>query len=321
MPASIGLIGARGDGQIRRLVEAIEHRGGSPLPFDLTDIPKHVAFHWQGEDMRFGEVELATLDAVYARTAHFPMPTFVPGAPKDQWEAMTFPIRESGSLMNAVVSELAARMLVINPPSAHRFHRQKPHLYATLQRAGVPVPPFAVGSDLAAAAHFVDAHGQQVLIKPLMGGEVFLANLAFLKEHHAQLDERPFLLQRRILGRSLRAYVVGDREVAAAEIVHGDVVDWRTDTQEIRPVSLGSDAAKAACRAVASQGLVFGAVDLEEDDEAPWVIDVNPAPMFAGFEARSGLDVAGPLAERLMAGDHSSQAPPTETTKSTATGT
>jgi glutathione synthase/RimK-type ligase-like ATP-grasp enzyme len=133
-----------------------------------------------------------------------------------------------------------------------------------------------------------------------MGGEVFLANLGFLKEQHEQLGCRPFLLQKRILGRSLRAYVVEDRVIAAAEVVHGDVVDWRNDTQAIRPVELGVQAQSAVKKAVACQGLVFGAVDLEEDEQASWVIDVNPAPMFAGFELRSGLDVAGPLADRLV---------------------
>lgn len=296
----IGLIGKRGDGQVARLVGALEQRGATALAVDLTDIPAHVNFHWQGEGIRFGDIELSKLHSLYARTCHFPMPTFVPGAPKERWEELTFPVRESGSLMNSVVWELASRIPMINPPSCHRFHGQKPHLYAVLQRAGVPVPPFAVGCDLAAAAHFVDAHDQSVVIKPLMGGEVFLANLAFLKEHHDQLDRRPFLLQKRILGRSLRAYAVEDRVIASAEIVHGDVVDWRNDTKEIRPVELSEQAQSAVRSALACQGLVFGAVDLEEDEEASWVIDVNPAPMFAGFELRSGLDVAGPLADRLV---------------------
>ena len=66
-------------------------------------------------------------------------------------------------------------------------------------------------------------------------------------------------------------------------------------------MTLDERAALVCRRAAAVLGLVFAAVDLEvEEDGAPWVIDVNPAPMFAGFESRTGLDVAGPLARVLV---------------------
>ena len=301
-PLRVGLVGHRGDPQLARLITELEARGVVSAPFDLTDIPAHVAFHWEGGSFRFGELELASLDAVYARTAHFPMPTFVPGRTKAQSEELTFPVRESGSLMNSIISELDRRMPLVNPPSCYRYHPQKPFMYRSLQEAGVPVPRFAVGCDLAALARFSHELDEQVVIKPLMGGEVRLADLAYLKEHHAQVDRRPFLLQRRILGRSLRASVVGQRVVAAAEMVHGDVVDWRNDLKDIRSVELGPEAADASLAAARALGLLFAAVDLEEEHGpggTPWVIDVNPGPMFAAFEARSGLDVAGPLSDYM----------------------
>lgn len=306
----IGLIGHRRDAQLERLAAALQQQGAEPVPFDLTDIPAHVAFHWQDDTLRFGALDLGSLQAVHARTAHFPMPTFVPGATAAEGERQTFSVRESGSLMNAVVSELARRMPVVNPPGCHRFHGQKPFMYRTLQAAGVPVPEFAVGCDLAAAAHFVQRFAEQTVVKPLMGGEVFSADFAWLKEHHAEVDRRPLLLQRRIVGQSLRAYVVNGAVVAAAEMVHGAAVDWRSDLQAIRPLQLDAATAGICASAAAALGLLFAAVDLELEGGVPgapacagtpWVIDVNPAPMYAGFELRSGLDVAGPLAAYLIA--------------------
>lgn len=299
----IGLIGKRGDPQIGRLQEEVSRRGGRPVPFDLTDIPAHVNFHWEGESLAFGEIELDALRAVYARTAHFPMPTFIPGQGTEVSEALTFPVREIGSLLNAIVAAVAERMPIINPLGSHRFHRQKPLMYRTLQRAGVPVPEFAVGCDLARAAHFIDRHDEAVVVKPLMGGEVYQADLAYLKAHHQEFEKRPFLLQRRIMGRSLRAYAVKGRVVAAAEMVHGEVVDWRNDLSAVNAVTLGAEAESAVLKAAAAQGLIFSAADLEEEGGPggiPWVIDVNPGPMFAAFEGRSGLDVAGPLADTLL---------------------
>jgi glutathione synthase/RimK-type ligase-like ATP-grasp enzyme len=299
----IGLIGPGRDPQIVRLAGELKKAGAESVPFDLTDVPAHVNFHWQGDSLRFGDLQLETLAAVYARAAYFPMPLPVPGRSAEESEKLTLPVRETGSLLNSVVEELAGRVPMINPPAAWRFHRLKPLMYRALERAAVPVPEFAVGCDLAAAAHFVDRHGEHVVVKPLMGGEVFLASFDYLRDHHEEFDRRPLLLQRRILGRSLRAYVVGDRVVAAAEIVHGDSVDWRADVRSVSPVEASPAALQAAQRATTALGLVFSAVDLEEEGGAGgpiWVLDVNPAPMFAGFETRSGLDVAGPLAKTLL---------------------
>lgn len=303
MAVRIGVVGHRSDPQVVRLAVCLEERGAQPFPFDLSDIPAHIAFHWSGDELAFGDEDLASLDAIYARTAYFPMPTFAPGKSREENEVLTFPIRENGSLMNTIISELGERLPMVNSPLCHRFHRQKPFMYRTLQRAGVPVPEFEVGCDLAKAAYFVDGLDEHVVVKPLMGGEVFLADLAYLKENHEEIDRRPLLLQRRIIGRSLRAYVVDSRVVAAAEIVHGDVIDWRSDVQSIDEVELSSRAEEAIARAPAALGLLFAAVDVEEEggaDGDPWVIDVNPGPMFAGFEAQSGTDVAGPLADYLI---------------------
>ncbi len=310
MPTSchIGLLGHRNDAQLQRLAEELTRRGATCFPFDLTDVPRYVRLHWEHGALRFGDTDLLQLDAVYARTAHFPMPTFVPGGSRQQNEALTFPVRESGSLMNSVVAELARHMPVVNPPECHRFHPRKPFLYATLQAAGVPVPEFAVGCDLEAAAYFVHRLGERVVAKPLMGGAVELADLAFLKREHEVFERRPVLLQRRIVGRSSRAYVVDGRVVAAARMEHApEVVDWRGNLDAITPCTLSAAAEQATRRAVAAVGLIFGAVDLEEEPDPSgldgwrcWVIDVNPAPMFAGFERRAGLDVAGPLADKLV---------------------
>jgi glutathione synthase/RimK-type ligase-like ATP-grasp enzyme len=252
--------------------------------------------------MRFGEIELFEQDAFFARTTRFRQPVSVIGATAAESETQTFPLRETAGLQNAIVEELSARVTFVNPPWPARYHEIKPALYAVLQRAGVPVPPFAVGCDLAAAAHFVDEHAEDVVVKPLMGGEVYAADFAWLKEHHCAVDERPLLLQKRIRGRSLRAYTVFDRVVASAEIVHGDVVDWRCDTRGLTPVTLEDSVAAAVLRAARSTGLTFSSVDMEEETSGQtWIIDVNPGPMFANFEHLTGLDVAGPLAEELIA--------------------
>jgi glutathione synthase/RimK-type ligase-like ATP-grasp enzyme len=300
---TLGLLGAQSDPELLRLGDALRERGASTLVVDLTKIPAEVAFHWHRDAMHWGDANLLSLGAVYARTAWFPQPTRVAGKSLEASEAITRAERETGALLNAIVSELALRLPVVNPPTSYHYHQQKPLMYRVLQRAGVPVPDFAVGSDLEHAAYFVEGHGQAVVSKPLMGGPVVLADLAYLRDHHQEFDERPLLLQRRILGRSLRGYVLDGKLIVLGEIVHGDVVDWRSEVLAVKPVEGGPRVAEAAGSAARALGLGFAAVDLEEEGGAggpPWVLDVNPSPMFSGFEKLSGLDVAGRLADFLV---------------------
>jgi glutathione synthase/RimK-type ligase-like ATP-grasp enzyme len=298
---AVGLVGRRGDAQLLSLGRAIEARGGTAVPLDLSDIPAYVAFHWDERGMRFGELDLLTLQAVYARTAH----SFVAPPTRNPEAQATDPFeaRESSSLCNAILGELDCHLPMINPPGSHRYHTQKPLMYAALQRAGLPVPDYAVGCDLEQLACFVEKHQQEVVAKPLMGGEVVLADFDYLRTHHADVDKRPLLLQRRIVGRSLRGYVVAGVTVAVAEIEHGEVIDWRRDVRAIRPAAASADAVQAMAAATAALGLVFSSVDLEEEGGPggrAWLLDVNPAPMFAVFEQSSGLDVSGPLADCLL---------------------
>jgi glutathione synthase/RimK-type ligase-like ATP-grasp enzyme len=299
----LGLLGAESDPELLRLGSALGERGARPLVLDLTRIPAEIAFHWHLDHLGWGDTNLLSLGAVYARSAWFSQPTRVPGKSLEESEAITRRERETAALLNAIVSELALRLPVVNPPTTYHYHRQKPLMYRVLERAGVPVPDFVVGSDLERAAYFVDGHGQAVVAKPLMGGPVVLADLAYLRHHHQEFDHRPLLLQRRILGRSLRGYVLGGKVIALAEIVHGDVVDWRSEVWAVRAVDASARVAEVAGLAARALGLVFAAVDLEEEGGAggpPWVLDVNPSPMFSGFEKLSGLDVAGRLADFLV---------------------
>ena len=175
-PCTIGLLGSPEDEQVADLARALGARGARAVTVDLTEIPAYVRFHWHRDELVFGDLDLGSLDAAYARTGWFPQPVRVVGMNLAESQAHTLHERETGALLNSIVSELEQRVPVINPPGTYHYHRQKPFMYRQLARAGVPVPDFAVGCDLEQTAYFVQGHAEATVVKPLMGGEVLLAD-------------------------------------------------------------------------------------------------------------------------------------------------
>lgn len=117
----------------------------------------------------------------------------------------------------------------------------------------------------------------------------------------------PLLFQRRIIGTSLRAYVVDSEVVSCSEVIHGDVVDWRTDQLGLEQREIDEQLGAMLVEARKAAGLNYAGIDVELDiDETPYVLDVNPAPLFASYEHASGHDVAGPLADLLIAATEAS---------------
>jgi len=192
---------------------------------------------------------------------------------------------------------------LVNPPEAAALHQQKPLLGARLRQAGVPVPESLTTTHLDSARDFVDRWNGQVVCKAAAGfGQVRLASevLSALPRDQTSLDG-PFLFQQRIQGQSFRAYVVGQCMICCCEVLHGDSVDWRADSRGLRAVNLTAELKALLCQTCCTVGLDYAAIDLELDEAGhPFVLDVNPTPLFAAFEQDSRISVAAPLAEHLV---------------------
>jgi glutathione synthase/RimK-type ligase-like ATP-grasp enzyme len=212
-------------------------------------------------------------------------------------------------LRNTIIQAVARRAPVINPPIPQNLHRQKPLLFSRLVRAGVPVPPFLCTSEPASAHAFAE-HGWRswsgVVDKPSAG--IYKTTLwgdGSAKIHRWQT--RPALLQRYIAGDTVRCYVLRDRVVAAARIVHGGTIDSSMSQTGIVPVELTSEQRSVAERTARALDLAFCGMDLmvEAAGNQTWLIDCNLSPMFVNFAKLSLVDVPGLLADALieMAGE------------------
>lgn len=96
-------------------------------------------------------------------------------------------------------------------------------------------------------------------------------------------------------GRDVRAFVVGDRVVAAIRrIAQGS--EFRSNVHRggrAEPIELDETTISTAVRAAQIMGLRVAGVDMLESDEGPLVMEVNASPGLEGIEGATKLDVAG----------------------------
>ncbi|HEY1065637.1 MAG TPA: RimK family alpha-L-glutamate ligase [Pirellulales bacterium] len=98
-------------------------------------------------------------------------------------------------------------------------------------------------------------------------------------------------------GRDVRAFVVGDRVVAAMRrVAQGQ--EFRSNIHrggKAEAINLDPAFAKTAVRAAQIMGLRIAGVDMLESSEGPQIMEVNSSPGLEGIEGSTHLDVAGEI--------------------------
>ncbi len=150
--------------------------------------------------------------------------------------------------------------------------------------------------------------GAPVIIKLLQGTQglgVILAESLKVAEaiiETLQGAEQSVLVQKFVAeskGKDLRAFVVGDRVVAAMRrVAQGQEFrsnvhrGGRSEAVELDPVQV-----RTAVRAAQILGLRVCGVDMLESSSGPQIIEVNSSPGLEGIEKTTGVDVAGAIIE------------------------
>jgi len=102
-------------------------------------------------------------------------------------------------------------------------------------------------------------------------------------------------------GRDVRAFVVGDRVVAAMRrTAQGQ--EYRSNVHRggvAEAVELDAAFEKTAIKSAQILGLRVAGVDMLEGREGPQVMEVNSSPGLEGIETSTGVDVAGAIAEHI----------------------
>ncbi|HEY5377657.1 MAG TPA: RimK family alpha-L-glutamate ligase [Polyangiaceae bacterium] len=180
-----------------------------------------------------------------------------------------------------------------------------------LSRHGVGIPPTAFARDRANVSQSIEAvGGAPVVIKLLEGAQgigVILAETPKMAEaiietlHSTRQDVviQRFVSESR--GRDIRAFVVGDRVVAAMsrQATGGE---FRANLHRGgRAAKIDIEPAFERTAIVAAQvmGLHVAGVDMLEGPEGPQVLEVNSSPGLEGIETATGVDVASAIVLHL----------------------
>jgi glutathione synthase/RimK-type ligase-like ATP-grasp enzyme len=203
-----------------------------------------------------------------------------------------------------VLMALVARWEVAGVPvyngvlDSHRV--TKPFQLALLAASGLPVPATRWTND-PAEVHALAERGR-VAVKPIAGGAAtreLAAERDLAPARLAGLRVAPATFQELLAGEELRVYVL-DGEVVAALRVTSRQLDYRQHEDAIEAVELPAELAAQCRRAAAVLGLRFTGMDLKRDGAGTArFLELNSSPMFLGFDARAGTDIAARLAARL----------------------
>lgn len=200
---------------------------------------------------------------------------------------------------------------VVNPARALERSVDKYYTSTLLAEAGIPTPATVVVQTFAAAMAAAADLGGDVVAKPLFGSEgngiVRLSDrdTAYRVFRAWELCGAVYYLQEFVPHgkRDVRAFVVGDRVLAAMERV-GD--GWKTNFAQgarVRPLHLPASWAELAVAAARAVGTAYAGVDLlPAADGRCLVHEVNGIPGWRGLQEATGVDVAGAIARLVLEG-------------------
>ena len=286
----VAILGSTGGWHAERLERALTARGHdcgfAPVTRLVGRIEGGVALHG-------GEIALDACDVVLVR-----------GIPRGSLEQVVFRV-------DALHALAAAGVRVVNGPRAIERTVDKFLASALLAAAGVPTPRTIACERAGDAPEAFRELGSDVIVKPLFGSMGF--GMARVEDPDVaqrvfralEVERAVYYLQETLPrdGADVRAFVVGERVVAAIERVG---TGWRANLARgarARPAALDDRQAALCVRAAAALEADYAGVDLlRAADGREHVIEVNGIPGWHGVEHATGVDVAAAIVAHLERG-------------------
>ncbi len=286
----IAVLSARSGWHTDELQRAILERGHQPFLLPYESLVARLGTRADGAlKLGAGDPDLFACDAVLARII-----------PNGSLEQIIYRIDALHWLEDAGVA-------VVNPPRAIERTVDKFYTSALLERAGLATPQTIVcerAEDAAAAFRLMG----DVIVKPLFGSmglgmvRVSDEDTAWRVFRALEAIRGVYYLQRAIPheGRDIRAFVIGDRVVAAIE---RRSPGWRTNVSRggaANAITLPAALHDMALRAARAVGAAYAGVDLLPAREGTvYVLEVNGIPGWRGLQEATAVDIAGALIDHV----------------------
>jgi [lysine-biosynthesis-protein LysW]--L-2-aminoadipate ligase len=200
----------------------------------------------------------------------------------------------------------------LNTAEAVRLCDDKAENSLVLEAAGVPTPRTLIAFDVDSAIRACETVGYPAVLKPVTGSwGRLLARVNGPEQARAILEQKKdlgsfhhaiFYVQEYIEkpDRDIRAYVVGDRVLAAS---YRSAKHWVTNAArgaESAPCPITPEIENLALRACAAVGARLAGVDLIETADGLKVIEVNTGGEFKGLMSTTDVDIAGEIVEEAV---------------------
>ena len=301
---TVGLVGPADRPELQRLAIRLEERGGAPLFIDPSRDP---AIEVAPDRLRAAGEDLSSISALYIADLGL---REEPPAPTQDAEAAAQSVQRSMRRLaawNTLFVRLARKGgLVVNAPEAQSLHALKPWEVACYHADGIPVPQTMATSDPVALAGFRSSD-YGLVIKAMAGGYSHTERFeppSSSEDARRLLNQGPVLVQQLIEGDNIRAFVVAGEMIGAASFItlDGTEIDSRRGKARINRVELPEEVSRIAVAVAGRWKMSFAAVDFmrEEGSGRFVVLECNSAPFFVAFEASSGVEVSGRLADHLL---------------------
>ena len=199
-------------------------------------------------------------------------------------------------------------LVIINPPLAIERSVNKYCSLTLFQENGLPVPRTAVTESPDEALKCFHELGGDVVEKPLFGSRgvgstritdpdiatrVFLA----ISFHQGVLYLQEFIPHG---GSDIRAFVIGDRVVAAMRRI---AENWKTNVSlgaKPVPLNLPAELESLAAKAAKVIGCKVTGVDIVEGPEGPLVIELNSQPGWRGLQSVTKTSIADEIITYIL---------------------
>ncbi len=273
----------------QRLRQAAEQRGHQVKV--LSTLRFAIELEHAEPDLYFRGKQLSTYDAVLPR------------------------IGASLTYFGTAVVRQFEQMDVYTPNSANGISNSRDKLRSLqiLSKHDIGIPLTAFVRDRKDALPAIErVGGAPVVIKVLEGTQgigVILAETNKVAEaiiETLQGAKQNVLIQQFVSeskGKDVRAFVVGDRVVAAMRrVAQGS--EFRSNVHRggrTEAITLPPEYEETAVRAAQILGLRVAGVDLLESNAGPQVMEVNSSPGLEGIETATGLDIAGAVVDYIAA--------------------